>query len=314
MVAALVLTGGIGLIFFIRYLGIVWELHFLEDQMEEIRCGSQIELGTQGRQHQMLALCRKWNELQRQWQQEQRRYDQAERQLKQNITSLAHDIRTPLTGAAGYVQMAQECKEAEQQAHYLEIAQRRLKELEDMLEELFYYTKLTSESFEPVLEEIQLFPLLSECLIGWYHQFEERGIAPEVDWEAEGVRAWADEECVRRVFHNLIQNALAHGTGGLIIRQNCRKEEKELLCLIFENRLAEGSKPDPEQIFDRFYKADFARRKGSSGLGLFIVKELTEKMGGSVSAEIKGEWLRLEIHLRLAAQRQSEETERQEIE
>ena len=69
-------------------------------------------------------------------------------------------------------------------------------------------------------------------------------------------------------------------------------------CLIFENLVSETSRPDTDQIFERFYKADSARRKGSSGLGLFIVKELAEKMGGSVRAEIHGERLWIMLFLK----------------
>lgn len=66
-------------------------------------------------------------------------------------------------------------------------------------------------------------------------------------------------------------------------------------CLIFENPVSETSRPDTEQIFERFYKADSARRKGSSGLGLFIVKELAEQMNGSVKAELLKERLRITL-------------------
>lgn len=69
-------------------------------------------------------------------------------------------------------------------------------------------------------------------------------------------------------------------------------------CLIFENPVSETSRPDPEQIFERFYKADSARRKGSSGLGLFIVKELAERLGIGVHAEFSGDWLRIVLKLR----------------
>ena len=71
-----------------------------------------------------------------------------------------------------------------------------------------------------------------------------------------------------------------------MITQNSRR-------LIFENTVSETSRPDPKQIFERFYKADSARRKGSSGLGLFIVKELMERMGGSAAAELEREKLRV---------------------
>lgn len=82
-----------------------------------------MELGAQSRQKDLLALCRKINSLQQAQFQKQVQY---EKQLKQNITSLAHDIRTPLTGAAGYVQLAQECREPVKQERYLQTAGDRL--------------------------------------------------------------------------------------------------------------------------------------------------------------------------------------------
>ena len=159
-----------------------------------------------------------------------------------------------------------------------------------MLEELFLYTKLTSAGFEFNLSEIQVLPLLGDCLVGFYHEFEKKGIIPEVEFDSEGVKVLADEECLRRIFCNLIQNALQHGEEGLAIRQKGGT-------LFFENPMSGTSTPDTEQIFEQFYKADSARRKGSSGLGLFIVKELTEKMGGSVRAELAGEKLRIVLEM-----------------
>ena len=140
------------------------------------------------------------------------------------------------------------------------------------------------------MREVQALPLLSECLVGQYRRFEEKGVSPRVDFEREGFRVLADEECLRRIFCNLIQNALLHGGKDLVIRQ----EEGRL---IFENSVPESSRPDPEHIFDRFYKADSARRKGSSGLGLFIAKELAERMNGSVDAQMEGNRLRITLTL-----------------
>ena len=262
------------------------ELRSLCRQLEELERGSHMELGLQSRQKEMLDLCRALNRMQKLHHQGQIQYEKAERQLKQNITGLAHDIRTPLTGAAGYVQLARECGEPERREYYLQVASGRLQELGDMLEELFLYTKLTSREFTPDMREVQVLPLLSECMVGLYQCFEEKGLSPQVDFEEEGFRVLADEECLRRIFHNLIQNALVHGSGGIVIRQ-------ERDTLIFENMVSDTSRPDPEHIFDRFYKADSARRKGSSGLGLFIVKELAERMGGSVRAQLAGNRLRI---------------------
>ncbi|MCI9603886.1 sensor histidine kinase [Schaedlerella arabinosiphila] len=270
----------------VQYTRSILEVRSIRRQLEEIERGSRMELGVYSRQREMLALCRKLNELGRQNMQGQIRYEKAQKQLKQNITALAHDIRTPLAGASGYVQLAGECRERGRQAYYLQAAEGRLKELGDMLEELFLFTKLSDADFEPDMRRLQVLPLLGDCLVGMYLQFEEKGISPEVRFDSEGFRVDADEEYLRRIFHNLIRNALLHGTGNLVITQ----QEKRLT---FENAVSETSRPDTEQIFEQFYKADSARRKGSSGLGLFIVKELMEKMGGGVKAELEQEKLRI---------------------
>lgn len=270
----------------VQYTRSILEVRSIRRQLEEIERGSRMELGVYSRQREMLALCRKLNELGRQNMQGQIRYEKAQKQLKQNITALAHDIRTPLAGASGYVQLAGECRERGRQEYYLQAAEGRLKELGDMLEELFLFTKLSDTDFEPDMRRLQVLPLLGDCLVGMYLQFEEKGISQEVRFDSEGFRVDADEEYLRRIFHNLIRNALLHGTGNLVITQ----QEKRLT---FENAVSETSRPDTEQIFEQFYKADSARRKGSSGLGLFIVKELMEKMGGGVKAELEQEKLRI---------------------
>ncbi len=290
MAVALVILGVVCGWLLVQYIRGIFEIRFLSGQLEELERGSHMELGVQSRQKDMLELCRRLNRLQKRHHQEQIQFERAEKQLKQNITSLAHDIRTPLTGAAGYVQLARECEEPQRQSYYLQVASDRLGELGDMLEELFLYTKLTSEEFAPDMREVQVLPLLSDCLVGLYQRFEEKGSSPQVDFAREGFRVQADEECLRRIFHNLIQNALQHGSGDILIRQ-------EEGCLIFENAVSETSRPDPEHIFDRFYKADSARRKGSSGLGLFIVKELAERMNGSVQALLEGDRLRITLTL-----------------
>ncbi len=275
----------------VQYTRSILEVRSIRRQLEEIERGSRMELGVYSRQREMLALCRKLNELGRQNMQGQIQYEKAQKQLKQNITALAHDIRTPLAGASGYVQLAGECKEKGRQTYYLQAAEGRLKELGDMLEELFLFTKLSDADFEPDMRRLQVLPLLGDCLVGMYLQFEEKGISPEVRFDSEGFRVDADEEYLRRIFHNLIRNALLHGTGNLVITQ-------QETCLTFENAVSETSRPDTEQIFEQFYKADSARRKGSSGLGLFIVKELMEKMGGGVKAELEKEKLRIILEFR----------------
>ena len=281
-------------------------IRFVCRQLETIQEGSHIQLTVTTRQRPLLTLCRILNRILSSRDRTQIQYEQAQKQLKQNITNLAHDIRTPLTGASGYLQLARECHDAAKNDHYLASAGRRLNELEDMLEKLFLYTKLTNEAYvfpEENKLSIQLLPLLSECLLSLYTDFEEKKILPEIHFRQEGFRVRADEDSLRRIFLNLIQNALLHGSGGLRILQSSGEAPAHCPlrstarsrtispagCLIFENPFPKSRPMDISQIFDRFYKADPARGRASSGLGLFIVRELMRKLGGEAMAETAAE-------------------------
>lgn len=274
------------------YLRIRSGLRALYRQLEEVAEGSHIELTVDSRQRTVLELCRMLNRILREKDGSYLQYEHTQKLLRQNITGLAHDIRTPLTGAYGYLQMAQESTDREKQSYYLQTAKTRMSELEEMLEELFLYTKVTSQDFQVSLEKVQILPLLGDCLFVFYAQFETRGISPTVEFESEECFVLADREALRRIFLNLIQNALIHGTGGISVIQLGNR-------MSFENPVHLDSPIDTEQIFDMFYKSDSTRGKGSSGLGLFIVKELMRKMGGEVQAEMAENLLRITLNFQL---------------
>ena len=98
----------------------------------------------------------------------------------------------------------------------------------------------------------------------------------------------ADPAALGRVYRNLILNALRHGGGGLAVFGQDGT-------IRFTNPLLPDSRPDPEHLFDRFYQSSPARNRGGAGLGLAIVRELMEQMGGEVSAEIKGDELEIKL-------------------
>jgi signal transduction histidine kinase len=266
--------------FGLLYIRLCGDIRSLSAQLEEIRSGSHMELTVNSRQKPLLMLCRKLNRVLTEKDGDHIRYENAQKQVKENITSLAHDIRTPLTGAAGYMQLARECEETARREHYLDAAQKRLTELEDMLEQMFLYTKLSGEEFSLAMTEVQVVPLLGDCLLGMYAQFEELGVSPNVTFESEGFCVRADEEALRRVFLNLIRNALLYGTGDITISQKRNS-------VVFENPVSGECDLNPERIFERFYKGDKARRKGASGLGLYIVKELMRKMEGDARVDLE---------------------------
>ena len=212
-----------------------------------------------------------------------------EQELKYTMACISHDIRTPLAGAMGYLQLLE--GEPERQIEYLSIIQRRLEELEELLEELFLYTRLQSGSLPLECGAIAALPPLWDALAEFYPQFEAAGAAPELRFDREDMKILANPEALGRVYRNLIANALRHGAGGLTV--SGRDGE-----LCFSNQLPCGPRPDPEHLFDRFYQGGPARGSGGAGLGLSIVGELMERMEGRASAEIDNGTLSIKLLFR----------------
>ncbi len=209
-----------------------------------------------------------------------------EQELKYTMACISHDIRTPLAGAMGYLQLLE--GEPERQDDYLGIVKKRLEELEALLEELFLYTRLQDAPLPLECGPMAALPPLWEALAEFYPQLEAAGVEPELRFDREDMAIRANPEALGRVYRNLIANALRHGGGGLAISGG----EGEIR---FSNELLPGSRPDPERLFDRFYQSSPARAKGGAGLGLSIVRELMERMGGRVSARISGNTLEIRL-------------------
>lgn len=235
-------------------------------------------------------LCQAVNQRLEEGQQLRLETQRREQELKYTMACVSHDIRTPLAGAMGYLQLLE--GEPERQGEYLGIVWKRLEELEELLDELFLYTRLQGGSLPLECGEMAALPPLWDALAEFYPQLKAAGVEPELRFDREDMAVWASPEALGRVYRNLIANALRHGGGGLTI--SCGEGE-----ICFSNQLPPGPRPDPEHLFDRFYQSSPARGKGGAGLGLSIVRELMERMNGRVSARITGG--RLEIKLSFPA-------------
>ena len=260
------------------------ELFLLARQLSDLPKNSNQELHCSVRARPFVALCGALDvqlEASRQNMADTRR---AQRNLQYAIASVSHDIRTPLTGAAGYLQLAQTCSDPQKRTGYLEVVRGRLHDLEGLLDELFLYTRLNGEDSPLACAPTEVYPALCDALAGFFETFDAKGIQPVLRFPQEELRVQATPEALRRVLRNLVSNALQHGLGDLTITQKgC--------CLHFENRVPEPALLQPEHLFDRFYRADDARHGTGAGLGLAIVRQLVEKMGGTAEASLQGDLL-----------------------
>lgn len=260
-------------------------------QLEETDETSNLRLSTQIRLRCFVHLAGAVNNRLENGQKARIRQETLSRELKHTISCVSHDIRTPLMGASGYLQLLEASRDPAEQKVYLSIVRRRLCDLEALLEELFLYTKLTNEEYRMEGEAVFPYPILCDVLAGLYEKLTEAKIEPELDFPQPPVSVYASGPALSRIFHNLIKNALLYGSGSLIIRQ-------EGASLSFTNPVAQPRPADAAQLFEPFYRSDSSRHSPGTGLGLSSVKGLMEKMGGSAAADINGNLLTVTLHFK----------------
>lgn len=218
-----------------------------------------------------------------------------ERRMKELIANVSHDIRTPLTSLKGYFELLMQeygDKQSDREMQYAMVMNERMNTLNDLLDELFTYTKLQSDDYVLELSEYDITRLILDTLFSFYGIFKDKGIEPVLDINETSVITSCNEVAVKRVVANIIRNAMLHGTGDIRIKYGMTDGGVEFIC---SNRVANPDEVDVNMVFDRFYKADKARNKSSTGLGLAIARELVERMGGSITARIVGEEFEIRV-------------------
>lgn len=227
-----------------------------------------------------------------------RKAQQSEEGLKETITSLSHDIRTPLTSLDGYFQLLSQSSSEEERQHYIAVIQSRIASLKDLLEELFTYTKLQNENYEINLETVDFGKSVYDTVFSFYDEFQRKGIEPEIAFCEGHFFVTANSEAIRRALQNIIKNALEHGRSQIVLSLSAEEKRIVFRCV---NDMDNQDEIDMDKVFVRFYKADSARSGTSTGLGLSIAKELIERAGGSISAELKEDSFLIEISFILQA-------------
>ncbi len=212
-------------------------------------------------------------------------YRQKDERLKEAITNLSHDIRTPLTSLGGYFDLLCDCEEEQDEERYQQIIRERIQTLETMLEELFTYTKLQNDAYVLELQKENITKIVCDNILSFYQEIKKRKIEPDIRVEEDNVWIWGNQTAAARIIQNIIRNALLHGSGGLEIRAG---RENRIYSFECSNTVENPEEIDVEQVFTRFYKSDSARQAASTGLGLAITKELTERMGGTICARLEG--------------------------
>lgn len=208
-------------------------------------------------------------------------YEQRKKQLGTVISGISHDFRTPLTAALGYMQMIEKSGGlSEKNAGYLDIAVQKNRYLKELSDEFFELTKMENGGTELSCEETDLSSMLTEAVLEQYSWIEKRKITAEFDI-TEGIVTKTDRHCAERILNNLMSNAekyTADSFGAVL-----KREGGETVLTVY-NGISEGESVDTERVFEPFYRMS-ARTAGGSGLGLYVVRVLCERLGWRVSAK-----------------------------
>lgn len=237
----------------------------------------------------MRRLAESINEQLRIFRGERHRFQQGDRELKEAVTNISHDLRTPLTAICGYLDLLEAEETSDTVSRYLDVIRERSGVLTQLMEELFCYAVVTAPSYEMEYEEVDVNQALEEALSEYYALIRSRGISPQVKMPEYRVVKRLDRKAVSRIFGNIISNAIKYSDGDFSVTLTGEGE------ITFSNHVSCLDEVQVGRLFDHFYTVEDASH--STGLGLSIAKTLAEQMGGSIGAEYRGGEVRFRVWL-----------------
>ena len=207
---------------------------------------------------------------------QRQRYENGDRELKEAVTNVSHDLRTPLTAICGYLELLEKGDNTPRQARYLSLIAGRAQAMRRLIEELLRCTVAASLEDGLSPEAVDLNGAVEEAVAALYGAFIEAGIVPRVSLPPERVARSLDRAALSRVLGNLLANALKYSAGDLDVVLSPDG------AITLSNAAPALDEVQVGRLFDRFYTVETGR--GSTGLGLSIARSLTERMGGTISA------------------------------
>ncbi len=229
------------------------------------------------------ALSRQLAQLRRQRQ----RYQQGDMELKEAVTNLSHDLRTPLTAIFGYLELLRRQNLAAPSNQYLAQIENRCEAMKQLLEELFQYSVILSGQEEPQQIPVSLNSMLEESLAAYYAAFTNRNITPTISMPETTVTAYGAPKLFSRIFSNILSNILKYSDGDFLVTLTSAGE------ITFSNPASGLSTVEVQRLFDRFFTVETGR--SSTGLGLSIAKLLTQRLKGSIWADYRDHWLTISL-------------------
>lgn len=260
------------------------QINGMLDALEDIKAGNGNRRILSATDELTASIAYEVNDIVSSYEKELSSFRQAEEVSKQLMTSLSHDVRTPLTTLIGYLDAAHKgIVTGKDKDEYVEIARRKAHDLKEYIDVLFDWFKLNSNEFVLSIDPVEAVELTRNILIDWIPIFEDKQIDYSIDIPEQPFRVLLDPDAYMRVLNNLIQNVIVHSHADKI-NISLSNQDGNMKIVIADNGVG-IEKDDLKHIFERLYKCDKGRSEKGSGLGLSIVHQLVEKMNGTITAE-----------------------------
>ena len=209
----------------------------------------------------------------------------AEQKLRQSVSDIAHDLRTPLTVINGSLQLLEpEVQSDPKSLEYVRICREKTGRLKKMTDDFFELSLLECEGSLAVMERINATKLLMQFIADNEAVIREHELLPDIRLPERSVFMMGDAQLTVRVLENLLNNVVKYAREGFRIALS---EDGERCRIAFANKAYGLGQSDVEHLFERSYRASKSRSGSGAGLGLYIVRLLMDKQGGAVSAELK---------------------------
>lgn len=259
------------------------QLSIIEEALEDIKSGNLNHRMLAKRNDMTRKICYGINDIAMNSQTQLIRQKQSEQAYKRLMTSISHDVKTPLASLVGYLE-AIECKivAGEEKDEYVHVAFEKAHYLKHFVENLFEWVKLDSGEQIFHFEISDLNELSRNIIVDWISVLESSNFDYAFDIPEAEYLMRIDANAYSRILNNLLQNVLIHSKGTKIIF-HIFEDDLQAKITITDN--GKGISPDHlPHIFERMYQCDQSRSADGNGLGLSIVKELVAVHKGTITA------------------------------
>lgn len=213
------------------------------------------------------------------------------------ITNISHDLKTPLTSIINYADLLSKKEVLDDEAkNFVAILKRNSTRLKDLIVDLVFASKTSTGNLSIEKSLVELNEMILQIYGDYDSLFEKRDLEFSYKSASDEILIYTDVNLFVRIVENLFSNAAKHARPGTRVLAGVIERESTIEFYV-KNIVDEKLNMNSDELFEELLKADRSRHSEGSGLGLNIVKNLAELLGGEVKVSIHGQWF--EVHVLL---------------